>query len=99
MLYSYTYTGDYTPAYVYDSISLSVSDGTFEAGPIDLAIRIRATKGRTNPAVRSQHSLNAEFMGNNEAHTDAFLSDAASEPESRSDYITPTALISVEPIL
>lgn len=79
MIGSYTYTGEYTSVYVYDSITLSVSDGQFEAGPIDLPIRIRATKGRTNPMVQSQSSL-YELLDKGRSDSDTLLSDAASEP-------------------
>ncbi|VDK32500.1 unnamed protein product [Taenia asiatica] len=75
----YTYTGEYTPVYVYDSITLSVSDGQFEAGPIDLPIRIRATRGRTNQMVQSQSSL-YEPLDKGRSDSDTLLSDAASEP-------------------
>lgn len=74
----YTYTGEYTQAYVYDLITLSVSDGQFEAGPVDLPIRIRATKGRTNPMVQSQSSL-YELLDKGRFDSDTLLSDAASE--------------------
>uniref|UniRef100_A0A5K3FVR0 Cadherin domain-containing protein n=1 Tax=Mesocestoides corti TaxID=53468 RepID=A0A5K3FVR0_MESCO len=76
----YTYTGEYTSSYVYDSITLSASDGRFEAGPIDVPIRIRATKGRKNQVVQSQSSLNAELLEKSKADSDPLLSDAASEP-------------------
>ncbi|KAL5106923.1 FRAS1-related extracellular matrix protein 1 [Taenia crassiceps] len=74
----YTYTGEYTPVYVYDSITLSVSDGQFDAGPIDLPIRIRATKGRTNPMVQSQSSL-YDLLDKGRSDSDTLLSDAALE--------------------
>ncbi|VUZ41621.1 unnamed protein product, partial [Hymenolepis diminuta] len=76
----YTYIGEYTSTYVYDSITLSATDGQFESGPVDLPIRIRATKGRVNPMVQSQSSLNAEILDRSRADSDTLLSDAASEP-------------------
>lgn len=80
MIFSYTYVGEYTSTYVYDSITLSATDGQFESGPVDLPIRIRATKGRVNPTVQSQSSLNAEILDRSRADSDTLLSDAASEP-------------------
>lgn len=80
LLDSYTYTGEYTSTYVYDSLALSVSDGQFEAGPIDVPIRIRATKGRSDPRVQSQSSLHAELLDRSRPDSDTLLSDAASEP-------------------
>ncbi|VDO09292.1 unnamed protein product [Rodentolepis nana] len=89
----YTYTGEYTSTYVYDSITLSVTDGQFESGSIDLPIRIRATKGRANPMVQSQSSLNAEVLDRSRSDTDALLSDAAYEPREVKEQTTKSATI------